>query len=127
MNSKHKNLIIAALVTAMFYTNIVKGIPTQKVVIAIICIFCGAVALMEVYDGIDMLRYGTKRFLTKFRFKMYKRKVEEKVEKERAKGRNELWMKNFITNYVIHDKRFAFSGTQLGELMSLAKDERIKE
>lgn len=127
MNSKQKNLIIAALATAMFYTNIVKGIPTQKVVIAIICIFCGAVALMEVYDGIDMLRYGTKRFLTKFRFKMYKRKVEEKVEKERAKGRNELWMKNFITNYVIHDKRFAFSGTQLGELMSLAKDERIKE
>ena len=127
MNSKHKNLIIAALATAMFYTNIVKGIPTQKVVIAIICIFCGAVALMEVYDGIDMLRYGTKRFLTKFRFKMYKRKVEEKVEKERAKGRNELWMKNFITNYVIHDKRFAFSGTQLGELMSLAKDDRIKE
>lgn len=125
MNSKNKNLIIAALATTIFYTNIVKGIPTEKVVIAIVCIFFGAVAVMELYDGIDQLRYGTKRFLNKYRFQRYKSKVEAKVEIERAKGRNELWMKDFITNYVIHDKRFAISGAQLGELISLAKDDKV--
>ena len=88
MNSKSKNLIIAALVTAIYYTNIVKGIPTEKVVIAIVCIFVGAVAIMELYDGIDMLRYGTKSFLTKFRFRMYKQKVEAKVEKDLRNGIN---------------------------------------
>ena len=127
MNSKSKNLIIAALVTAIYYTNIVKGIPTEKVVIAIVCIFVGAVAIMELYDGIDMLRYGTKSFLTKFRFRMYKQKVEAKVEKERAKGRNELWMKEFIVNWIMHDKRFAFSGAQVGELISLAKADGLAE
>lgn len=127
MNSKPKNLIIAVLATAIYYTNIVKGIPTEKVVIAIVCIFFGVVAMMELYDGIDQLRYGTKRFLTKYRFKIYKHKVEAKVEIERAKGRNELWMKNFIVNYVIHDKRFAFSGAQLGELISLAKADGLAE
>lgn len=122
MNSKHKNLMIAALTTAIFYKNIVEGIPTEKIVIALVCVFMGVIAVMELYDGIDQLRYGTRKFLTKHRFQRYKRKIEKKVEIEREKGKNELWMKNFITNYVIHDKRFALSGSQLGELISLAKD-----
>lgn len=124
MNSKHKNIIIAVMAAGIFYTNVVQGIPKEKVIIAVVLMFIGAMAVMEVYDGIDELRYGTKRFLTKYRFKMYKLKVEKQVAINKAKGRDELWMRSFIMNYVMFDKRFAFSGAQLSELMKLAKDEQ---
>ena len=122
MNSKHKNIIIAIMAASIFYTNVVQGIPKEKVIIAVILMFFGAMAVMEVYDGIDELRYGTKRFLTKYRFTKYKGKVEVRM-KEKHKGQGEAWKKDFITNYIAHDKRFAFSGAQLSELMELAKDE----
>lgn len=122
MNSKHKNIIIAAMAAGIFYTKIVAGIPEDKIIIAVVCIFLGAIAVMEVFDGIDELRYESKKYLSKFYFNNYKKKIQRQVEEKRTKGKDEAWIKNFILNSMIFDKRLAFSGKQIGELLKLATD-----
>lgn len=122
MNSKYKNLIIAAMAAGIFYTNILEGMPKEKILVGVIFIFLGIVAVMELYDGIDQLRYETKKYLSKHRFNKYKSSLSGVIEKQRAKGKDEVYMKNLVTNFITHDKRYAFSGKQIAELLSLAAD-----
>lgn len=117
-----KNIIIATVATSIYYANIVEGMPRIKVFVGVCSVFWSIVALLEIFDAIGGISCKTKKGLSKHRFCNYKNKLAGVVEKQRVKGRDEAWMKDFVINYIMHDKRFAFSGKQIAELLSLAAD-----
>lgn len=127
MNSKYKDVIIAVMAAGIFHRSIVEGISREKEIIGVIYIFLGTVAIMEVFDIVDMLRYDTKKLMTKYRFNRYKNSLDKVIEKQRAKGKDEVCLKNLVTNYVTRDKRFAFSGRQLSELLALSEEKNHEE
>lgn len=120
MNSKYKNIIISAMAAGIFYVNIVEGMPGTKTVFGVCVMFLGCMALLQIFDGLEEIQYETKKVLSKRRFCGYKNWLAGMVERQRTKGKDEAYLKNFITNFITRDKRYAFSGNQIAELMSLA-------
>lgn len=69
---------------------------------------------------------ATIRIMAKDQFAHYKRFVSLKVEERRAKGKEWKWLVSFITNFISQDRRYAFTGKQIRELIMLA-EEPVKE
>lgn len=115
-----KNIIIATLSTVVFYMMLLDGISAGKKIFAVFMIFF---AIWSLFDGIDAdLDRRKPKLMTKKQFTRYKEKVAEKVEIRRTQGKDEAWIKNFIANYIAHDPRKIFTGPQINDLLSLAKE-----
>ena len=122
-----KNTIVAALATVIYQEHIVAGVSGTSKTFGIVVVYIFIIGILELFDGlIDCIRDRRKRIriLNKCKFTRYTERLTEMVETKRAKGKDEAYLKNFITNFITHQKRYAFSGAQIGELLSLAEDRK---
>ena len=122
-----KNIIVAALATVIYQEHIVAGVSGTSKVFGVVVVYVFIIGILEFFDGlIDCIRDRRKRIriLNKCKFTRYAERLAETVETKRAKGKDEDYLKNFVTNFITHQKRYAFSGEQIGELLSLAEDRK---
>lgn len=122
-----KNIIVAALATVIYQEYIVAGVSGTSKAFGIVVVYVFVIGVLEFFDGlIDCIRDRRKRIriLNKCKFTRYTEHLAETVETKRAKGKDEDYLKDFITNFITHQKRYAFSGEQIGELLSLAEDRK---
>lgn len=60
------------------------------------------------------------KLISKKRFPSYKNYVKNLVEEKRAENKDWKYLQMFISNFVAHDTKYAFTGKQLKELLDLA-------
>lgn len=119
-----KNIIIAALATFIYNSYVVEGTPTVTRVYAMICAFMCAMAMMSWVDTrLKTARYKKVHMIKKKSFERYKNWMAGVVE-QKALGKSEDKRKKLVMNIITHQKKYAFSGMQISELLSLAKVER---
>ena len=122
-----KNIIVAALATVIYWEHIVAGVSGTSKVFGIVVVYVFIMGILEFFDGLtDCIRDRRKRIriLNKCKFTRYTERLAELVETKRVKGKDETYLKDFVTNFITHQKRYAFSGEQIGELLSLAEDRK---
>ena len=121
----YKNIIIAALATSIYHSYIVEGIPEWKVIFATVWLFVCVLAVMEAIDStIRAARYGKPHMISHKSFEKYKRWLKEDVLQKKAKGKSETFKKDLIMNVILLQKKYAFSGKQIKELLDLATTEQ---
>lgn len=119
-----KNIIIAALATFIYHSYIVEGIPEWKVIFATVWLFVCVLAVMEAIDStIRAARYGKAHMISRKSFEKYKRWLNEDVLQKKAKGKSETFKKELIMNVILLQKKYAFSGRQIRELLELVATE----
>lgn len=60
------------------------------------------------------------KLMTKKRFPSYKNYVANIVKEKRTEGKGWKYLQAFITNFIAHDTKYAFTGKQIKELLDLA-------
>lgn len=118
-----KNIIIAALATVIYHANIVPETEVDVKILATTCAFLFTVVLMDSFDS--MLKNKRRRkvhMLTDKAFANYKTWLNELLQ-EKAHNRDEAFRENLVMNVIKRNKRYAFSGKQIEELLNLARDE----
>lgn len=62
------------------------------------------------------------RIMRKEQFQHFKNWISNQVEEKRIKGYDKESLRKLVINIVVHHKKFAFTGKQIGELMRLAEE-----
>lgn len=60
------------------------------------------------------------KLMTKKRFPSYKNYIKNLVEEKRTEGKDWKYLQVFISNFIAHDTKYAFTGKQIKELLDLA-------
>ena len=117
-----KNTIIAALVTFIYHSYIVEGTSGGTKAYAVVIMFVAVLAIMQGIDSvIRKARYKKVHMLKKKSFDRYKNWMAGVVEKKAA-GKDETHRKKIIMSIITHQKKYALSGKQIQQLLSLAKE-----
>ncbi len=127
MNRRFKNIMTAALITGVYANHIVADISRISKVEAILMMCVILIGALEAFDDlvIAFCEYRKKiKRLNKCQFTGYCKWLAGMVERQRSKGKDEAYLKNFITNFITREKRYVFSGEQIREILSLAEDRR---
>ena len=79
--------------------------------------------MMDMLDSaIRERKYGEVHMISDKSFARYKEWMREEVERKAA-GQSEASKKRLIMNIITHQKRYAFGGEQMQQLLNLAKVE----
>lgn len=120
-----KNTIIAALATFIYHSYIVEGTSGGTKAYAVVIIFIATLAIMQGIDSvIRKARYKRVHMIKGKSFERYKQWLTGVLD-EKATGKSKIYRKDLIMNTISHQKKYAFSGKQIKELLSLA--EEVKE
>ena len=119
-----KNIIIAALATVIYHANIVPGTKLELKIFATVCAFVFTVVLMDSFDSMVKSKRRRKvHMLTDKAFANYKAWLDELLQ-EKAQDRDEEYRVSLVMNVIKYNKRYAFSGKQISELLNLAVAEQ---
>lgn len=117
-----KNILIAGQAGRLYCAAVVNSVPAESKVFGLIAIVAATMVLLRHLDDyFERIRY--RRKITDEQFARYENWLGEKVETQRAKGKDEVYLKSFIKNFVSHDTRFVFSMKQRWTLLKLATNE----
>lgn len=117
-----KNILIAGQAGRLYCGAVVNSVPAESKVFGLIAIVAATMVLLRHLDDyFERIRY--RRKITDEQFARYENWLGEKVETQRAKGKDEVYLKSFIKNFVSHDTRFVFSMKQKWTLLKLATNE----
>lgn len=62
------------------------------------------------------------RIMRKEQFQHYKKWLSNQVEGKREKGSTKEQLDKFIVSVIAHQRKYVFTGKQIGELMKLSED-----